>query len=80
VVAEQVHHHHAETGASGDEGDVAIDLDEMEAQVAGGALERRERALRERTAQRKLVGIVAERGAVVANDFRVASDEPSVGG
>jgi hypothetical protein len=80
VVGEQVHHHHAETGAGGDQRDVAIHLDQMEAQVARGALEPRERALRQRAAERKLVGIVAERGAVVANDLRVAGDEPSVGG
>ncbi len=79
VVREQVHHHHPEAGAGGDERDVAVHLDEMEAQVAGGALERRHRALRKRAAQREFPRIVAERRAVVANDLRIAGNEPPVG-
>ena len=76
VVGEEVHHHHAEAGAGRDQHDVAVDFDELEAEVARFALERGEA----RSASARLIGefcrVMAEIGAVVADDLGVAGDQP----
>ena len=47
-------------GARRDQGNVALHLDQLKAEVAGVALERRHRALLEHAAHREVIRIVAE--------------------
>ena len=40
VVGQEIHHHHGQARARGNEDDIAAGLDELEAEVARGTLER----------------------------------------
>ncbi len=80
MVGQKVDHHHAKTGTRSDERDIAVHLDQLETEIARLALQRRERALLERVAERELTGVMPEVRAVVADCLRIAGDKSAVRG